>query len=96
MNPELLTTIVSATIHTVGFIIFASVFGSALGWALICSKFLEGITRQPELRSILQVQMFITGGLMESFPFIGLAIAMWFICANPFVGATLGIIAALH
>ncbi len=96
MNPELLTTIVTTTINQVGLIIFASVFGSALGWTLICSKFIEGITRQPELRTILQVQMFITGGLMESFPFIGLAIAMWFIFANPFVGATLSMMAAMH
>jgi F-type H+-transporting ATPase subunit c len=31
--------------------------------------------------------MFIFAGLMESFPFIILAFAMWFLFANPFVGA---------
>ncbi len=95
MNPQMLTSIITATADASGLILAASVFGSALGWALICSKFMEGITRQPELKASLQLQMFITAGLMESFPFIGLAIVMWFIFANPFVGAAAAAIAAL-
>jgi F-type H+-transporting ATPase subunit c len=35
----------------------------------------------------LRIQMFITAGLMESFPFIVLAFAMFFVFANPFIGA---------
>ena len=35
----------------------------------------------------LRIQMFITAGLMESFPFIVLAFAMFFIFANPFIDA---------
>jgi len=48
---------------------------------------LEGIARQPEMRPALMTNMFIFAGLMESFPFIILAFAMWFLFANPFVGA---------
>ncbi|MDM8568992.1 F0F1 ATP synthase subunit C, partial [Thiotrichales bacterium HSG1] len=34
-------------------------------------------------------------GLMEAFPFIVLGISMWFIFANPFVGAAQSAIQAL-
>lgn len=73
----------------VGIILAAAGLGSALGWGLICSKYMEGIARQPEMLPVLRVQMFITAGLMESFPFIVLAFAMYFTFANPFVGAAL-------
>jgi F-type H+-transporting ATPase subunit c len=32
-------------------------------------------------------QMLFTGGLMEAFPMIVLGMSMWFIFANPFLGA---------
>ncbi len=48
---------------------------------------LETAMGQPEMRPQLMGQMLFTGGLMEAFPMIVLGIAMWFIFANPFVGA---------
>ena len=71
----------------VAIILAAAGLGSALGWGLICMKTLEGIARQPEMRPALMTNMFIFAGLMESFPFIVLAFAMWFVFANPFIGA---------
>lgn len=71
----------------VGVILAAAGLGSALGWGLICSKFIESIARQPEMRPQLTGQMLFTGGLMESFPMIVLGISMWFIFANPFMAA---------
>ena len=87
MDPQLLAGIYSSTAIVVGIVLAAAAFGSALGWALICSKFLEGITRQPEMRAQLTGQMLFTGGLMEAFPMIVLGISMWFIFANPFASA---------
>lgn len=87
MTPEILGSIYSSTALAVGVILAAAGFGSALGWGLICAKVIEGIARQPELRGQLITNMFIFAGLMESFPFIILAFAMWFVFANPFVGA---------
>ena len=87
MNAELLAQIYAATAIGVGVILAAAGLGSAIGWGLICAKTLEGITRQPEMRQMLMTNMFIFAGLMESFPFIILAFAMWFLFANPFVGA---------
>lgn len=91
-DPGLVTligSVYSSTVIGVGIILGAAGLGSALGWGMICSKYLEGIARQPEMMPTLRLWMFITAGLMESFPFIVLAFAMYFTFANPFVGAAL-------
>jgi F-type H+-transporting ATPase subunit c len=95
MTPEMITQLYSSTAMIVGIILAAAGFASALGWALICSKYLEGIARQPEMRPQLMTQMLFTGGLMEAFPMIVLGISMWFIFANPFIGAAQSAIQAL-
>lgn len=87
MSPEQIALLYAATAVGVGIILAAAGLGSALGWGLICGRYMEGIARQPELRPQLLGQMLFTGGLMEAFPFIVLGISMWFIFANPFVGA---------
>lgn len=87
MSPELLVSIYSSTAISVGIILAAAGLGSALGWGLICSKYIEGIARQPEMRPQLMGQMLFTGGLMEAFPMIILGMSMWFVFANPFTGA---------
>ncbi|MEJ2345461.1 MAG: F0F1 ATP synthase subunit C [Gammaproteobacteria bacterium] len=87
MSPELIVSIYSSTAIGVGIILAAAGVGSALGWGMICSKYIEGIARQPEMRPQLMGQMLFTGGLMEAFPMIVLGISMWFIFANPFVSA---------
>lgn len=87
MDAQVVAMIYSYTAVGVGIILAAAGLGSALGWGLICSKFIEGIARQPEMRAQLTGQMLFTGGLMEAFPMIVLGISMWFIFANPFVGA---------
>jgi len=79
-----MATVYGSTAIAVGIILAAAGLGSALGWGLICSKFLEGIARQPEMRPQLMGQMLFTGGLMEAFPMIVLGMAMWFVFANPF------------
>lgn len=92
---NVISMIYSYTALGVGIILAAAGLGSALGWGLICAKFMEGIARQPEMLPTLRVQMFITAGLMESFPFIVLAFAMYFTFANPFVGGALEALKAL-
>ncbi len=87
MTPDMITQLYGSTTLIVGIMLAAAGFASALGWALICAKYLEGIARQPEMRPQLMTQMLFTGGLMEAFPMIVLGISMWFIFANPFIGA---------
>jgi F-type H+-transporting ATPase subunit c len=90
MNPDAIAMIYAYTAMGVGIILAAAGLGSALGWGLICSKYIEGIARQPEMRPQLLGQMLFTGGLMEAFPMIVLGISMWFVFANPFIGAAKG------
>ncbi|WP_069471463.1 F0F1 ATP synthase subunit C [Candidatus Marithrix sp. Canyon 246] len=87
VTPQMITELYSSTAITVGIMLAAAGFGSAVGWALICAKYLEGIARQPEMRPQLMVQMLFSGGLVEAFPMIVLGMAMWFVFANPFIGA---------
>ena len=87
MNPADIAQVYAFTAMGVGIILAAAGLGSALGWGLICSKYIEGIARQPEMRPQLMGQMLFTGGLMEAFPMIVLGIAMWFVFGNPFLGA---------
>ena len=87
MNPEMIADIYGSTTIIVGMMLAAAGLGSAIGWGLICAKTIEGIARQPEMKGELMTSTFIFAGLMESFPFIILAFAMWFLFANQFVGA---------
>ena len=87
LTPQMITEIYASTSLGVAIMLAAAGLGSALGWGLICMKYIEGIARQPEMLPALRIQMFITAGLMESFPFIVLAFAMLFVFANPFIGA---------
>ena len=69
LSPDMITQIYSSTSLGVSIMLAAAGLGSALGWGLICMKYIEGIARQPEMLPALRTQMFITAGLMESFPF---------------------------
>ena len=48
-------------------------------------KFLESSARQPELMNELQTKMFILAGLIDAAFLIGVAIALLFAFANPFL-----------
>ncbi|MHB8254336.1 MAG: F0F1 ATP synthase subunit C [Acidiferrobacter sp.] len=96
MSPEMITMIYSYTVVCIGVMLGAAGLGSAVGWGLICAKTQEGITRQPELKPMLMTNMFIFAGLMESFPFIMIAFAMWFLFANPILGSAEAAIAVSH
>lgn len=52
-----------------------SALGAGIGNGLIVSRTIEGVARQPELRSTLQTIMFIGVALVEALPIIGVVIA---------------------
>ncbi|MEO3947215.1 F0F1 ATP synthase subunit C [Gorillibacterium sp. CAU 1737] len=51
---------------------------AGIGNAMIVSKTLEGISRQPELRGTLQTTMFIGVGIVEVVPILGVVLAFLF------------------
>jgi F-type H+-transporting ATPase subunit c len=62
--------------------------GTAIGFAILGGKLLEGSARQPELAPMLQAKMFLLAGLLDAVPMIGVGIAMYLIfVVAPGVGA---------
>ena len=53
--------------------------GTAIGFALLGGKLLEGSARQPELAPMLQGKMFLIAGLLDAVPMIGVGIGMYLI-----------------
>lgn len=82
---ELLANLQSTTTLAVTILISVGALGTALGFALLGGKFLEGAARQPEMMGQLQVRMFIIAGLLDAVSIIGVGIALFFIFANPFI-----------
>lgn len=79
-------TLLSFSAIAVGIIVGLASLGTAIGFALLGGKFLEGAARQPEMAPMLQVKMFIIAGSTDAVPMIGIVIALLFTFANPFVG----------
>ena len=74
------------TVIAVAMIIGMGALGTAIGFALLGGKFLEGAARQPEMIPALQVKMFIVAGLLDAVTMIGVGVALFFTFANPFLG----------
>ncbi|MDY6829854.1 MAG: F0F1 ATP synthase subunit C [Pseudomonadota bacterium] len=83
-------TVISFTAIAVAILIGMAALGTAIGFAILGGKFLEGSARQPEMAPMLQVKMFIVAGLLDAVPMIGVGIALFFVFANPFVGQLAG------
>ncbi len=86
-NVNLIADVMGMTVIAAGLLIGLGALGTAIGFALLGGKFLEGAARQPELATMLQTKMFIVAGLLDAVPIIGVAIALLLIFANPFLSA---------
>jgi F-type H+-transporting ATPase subunit c len=75
------------TVIAAALLIGFGALGTAIGFAILGGKFLEGASRQPELTPMLQTKLFIVAGLLDAIPMIGVAIALLLIFANPFISA---------
>ena len=82
--------VMSYTLIAASLLIGFGALGTAIGFALLGGKFLEGASRQPELAPMLQTKMFIVAGLLDAVPMIGVAIALLLIFANPFIAQITG------
>ncbi|MBP9764522.1 MAG: F0F1 ATP synthase subunit C [Gammaproteobacteria bacterium] len=85
-NLQGITTIAVAVLIGIGAI------GTAIGFALLGGKFLEGAARQPEMMGQLQVKMFIIAGLLDAVTMIGVGVALFFTFANPFMSQLLDLL----
>ena len=89
-NIALYAEIAKFTVIAAGLLIGLGALGTAIGFAILGGKFIEGSARQPELTPMLQTKMFIVAGLLDAVPIIGVAIALLLIFANPFLSAITG------
>lgn len=82
---QMVTQLQSSTSLAVAFIIGMGALGTAIGFAILGGKFLEGAARQPEMIPQLQIKLFIIAGLLDAVAMIGVAISLLFTFANPFM-----------
>ena len=73
----------------IGLMIGLGALGACIGVGIMCSRFLEGAARQPELMPALQAKVFLLLGLIDASFIIGLGIAMLFAVGNPLIPAGL-------
>ncbi|SVA26901.1 uncharacterized protein METZ01_LOCUS79755 [marine metagenome] len=83
----LIANVQGMTVIAVALLIGMGALGTAIGFALLGGRFLDGAARQPELVPMLRINMFIVAGLLDAVTMIGVGIALFFTFANPFVGA---------
>ena len=86
-NINLIADVMGMTVIAAALMIGVGALGTAIGFAILGGKFLEGASRQPELTPMLQTKLFIVAGLLDAIPMIGVAIALLLIFANPFISA---------
>jgi F-type H+-transporting ATPase subunit c len=84
---QLIAQIQAFTGIGVGLIIGLGALGACVGVGIMCSKFLEGAARQPELAPMLQTKVFLLLGLIDASFIIGVGLAMFFAFANPLLSA---------
>ena len=88
-NMQLLAMVNSYTAVGIGLIIGLGALGACVGVGIMCSKFLEGAARQPEIAPMLQAKVFLLLGLIDASFIIGVGLAMMFAFANPLATAFL-------
>ena len=69
--------------------------GPAIGFGILGGKFLEGVARQPELKSLLMTNMFLVAGLVDAFAVISLVMGFMVMFNNPFLATALQHVSAL-
>lgn len=76
---------VAAALIGTGVIMGLAAIGAGLGDALVTSKFIEGLSRQPEAKNVLFTNTLISVGLVESMAIIATVVALIMLYANPLI-----------
>jgi F-type H+-transporting ATPase subunit c len=57
----------------------SAAIGATFGIAILGARFMEGISRQPELLPMLRTNFFVVAGLIDAIPMIAVAISLYVI-----------------
>ena len=81
----------SMTSLAIALLIGMAALGTAIGFGLLGGKFLEGVSRQPELAGMLTGRMFLMAGLLDAFSAISIAMGLMLLFGgnNPLLEAVL-------
>ena len=82
-----LAMVQSYTAIGVGLMVGIGAAGACIGVGNMCSSFLEGAARQPEMIPQLQSKVFLLLGLIDASFIIAVGIALLFAFANPLLSA---------
>ena len=82
-NAQFLALIQAYTAIGIGLMIGLGAAGACIGVGIMCSRFLEGAARQPEMIPTLQAKVFLLLGLIDASFIIGVGLAMLFAFGNP-------------
>jgi len=82
-NLQFLAMIQAYTGIGIGLMIGLGAAGACIGVGVICSRFLEGAARQPEMIPTLQGKVFLLLGLTDASFIIAVGLAMLFAFGNP-------------
>jgi len=77
--------VIGMNLLAVGIMIGLGAVGVAIGMGLLGGKFLESSARQPELAPMLRTQLFLVVAFLDVIAIIGVAVALLFTFANPFI-----------
>ena len=77
---------VAAALIGAGIIMGLAAIGAGVGDGLVTSKFIDGITRQPEAKNTLFTNTLISVGLIEAMAIIATVVALIMLYANPLLG----------
>ena len=83
---QMIAMIQASTGIGIGLMIGLGALGACVGVGIMCSKFLEGAARQPEIAPMLQAKVFLLLGLIDASFIIGVGLALWFATGNPLLG----------
>ena len=76
---------VAAALIGAGIIMGLAAIGAGVGDGLVTSKFIDGITRQPEAKNTLFTNTLISVGLIEAMAIIATVVALIMLYANPLI-----------
>lgn len=82
-NVQYLAMIQAYTGIGIGLMIGLGSAGACIGVGIMCSRFLEGAARQPEMIPTLQGKVFLLLGLTDASFIIAVGLAMLFAFGNP-------------
>ncbi len=85
-NVQHLALIQAYTSLAIGLMLGLSAAAACIGIGIMCSSFLEGAARQPEMIPVLQGKVFLLFGLIDASFIITVGVAMMFAFANPLLG----------